>query len=170
MLKLHYGLDINNPNHIWLLQFLFLPLINFQLQFFAESWNNHKLHIRNGPNRSPIDMFGFDMLVYGVRGREIDLSEDELELYGLDWDAFDDDAIRGSQLQNNPLNEGTSSWIGQRGPPENLSKVIVESPEAPLNGVEINGLCAAIQHLPAQSNDTNIALTWSIALVYVCTT
>ena len=171
MLELHYGLDINNVNHIWLLQYLFLPLINLQLQFFAESWNNHKLQIRGGPNRSPIDMFGFDMVVYGLRGREleIELNDEELELYGLDWDALDDDAIRSSQLQNNPVNEGTSSWIGRRGPPDNLSEVTVESPEAPLDVAEVNGLHAAIQHLPAHSDDTSVVQVWTTALAYVRT-
>ncbi|KAF7311812.1 hypothetical protein MIND_00191700 [Mycena indigotica] len=88
-LELHYGLNINNVGHIWLLHFLFLATINSQLAFFAESWNEHRIQIRNGPNRSPIDMFGFDMLICGVRGDELPpeeegLSEEELEVYGID--------------------------------------------------------------------------------------
>ncbi|KAJ7463135.1 hypothetical protein B0H11DRAFT_2241111 [Mycena galericulata] len=41
-----------------------------QLRFFMESWDRHQIRIRNGPNRSPADMFGFDMLVHGVRGTD----------------------------------------------------------------------------------------------------
>lgn len=67
-LELRFGLNINNANHIWLLHLLFLPVINSVLAFFAQSWNEHKIEIRDGPNRSPSDMFGFDMLVHGLRG------------------------------------------------------------------------------------------------------
>ena len=66
-LELRYGLDINNVHHIWLVHYLFLSLINQQLQFFAEAWNQHKLQIRNGPNRSPANLFGFNMIVHGIR-------------------------------------------------------------------------------------------------------
>lgn len=87
-LELTHGLDINNSNHIWLLHHLFLPMLNQQLQFFAEAWNHHRIQIRNGPNRSPVDMFGFDMLVHGVRGDQVpqheNLTEEEIEVYGVD--------------------------------------------------------------------------------------
>ncbi|KAG6806455.1 hypothetical protein H0H92_011282, partial [Tricholoma furcatifolium] len=59
-LELQHGLDINNVHHIWLLHHLFLSTINQQLEFFVQSWNQHRIQIRNGPNRSPADMFGFD--------------------------------------------------------------------------------------------------------------
>jgi hypothetical protein len=84
MLEMRHGLNINNQNHIWLLQHLFLPLINQQLSFFAEGWNNHRLQIRHGPNRSPIDLFTLDMMVYGMRGRQLELDAEELEVYGID--------------------------------------------------------------------------------------
>src|SRR5437016_4669654 len=42
ILELRHGLNINNSNHIWLLHFLFLPTINQDLTFFAESWNHHR--------------------------------------------------------------------------------------------------------------------------------
>ncbi|TFK59855.1 hypothetical protein BDN72DRAFT_743822, partial [Pluteus cervinus] len=67
-LEAHSGLQINNPDHLWLLHKLFLPTINSQLAVFVESWNHHTINIRNGPNRSPVDMFGFDMLALGFRG------------------------------------------------------------------------------------------------------
>ena len=66
-LELHYGLDINNIHHIWPLHHLFLHLINQQLTFFVESSRNqHQIQIRDGPNQSSVDMFGFDMLVHSV--------------------------------------------------------------------------------------------------------
>lgn len=95
-LEMHYGLDINNANHIWLLHLLFLPIINAALAFFAESWNLHKLQIRGGPNRSPINMYSFDMLVCGVRGvgiLEDIMPNEELEVYGVDWEGLEDDEV-----------------------------------------------------------------------------
>ena len=49
-LELQHGLDINNVYHISLLHHLFLSLINQQLRFFSEAWNQHKLQIHDGPN------------------------------------------------------------------------------------------------------------------------
>ena len=78
VLELRHGLDINNPNHIWLLHLIFLPTINMSLKFFAEAWNEHQIQIRGGPNRSPSDMFYFDMLVHGVRGESLtDMMDDD---------------------------------------------------------------------------------------------
>jgi hypothetical protein len=59
-LELQHGLDINNTHHIWLIHHLFLSTINQQLAFFADAWNQHRIQIRDGPNRSPADLFGFD--------------------------------------------------------------------------------------------------------------
>jgi len=110
-LELRHGLDINNTNHIWLLHRLFLNTINQQLSFFAESWNQHRLQIRNGPNRSPADLFGFDMFVHGVRGDQLpdeQLNDEELEVYGVDWEGLHDETLLQSQRRNNTTNEGWS--------------------------------------------------------------
>ena len=48
-LELQHGLDVNNINHIWLLQYLFLQVINNQLMFWASSWNQHKQQVQGGP-------------------------------------------------------------------------------------------------------------------------
>ncbi|KAJ7633530.1 hypothetical protein DFH06DRAFT_1272399 [Mycena polygramma] len=134
VLELRHGLDINNISHIWLLHFLFLATINSQLAFFAQSWNQHRIQIRDGPNRSPADMFVFDMLANGVRGNQLPaeevLSEEELEVYGIDWAGLRDDDLLASQRTNNPMGEGASSWVGRVGPPPlgDLSSVVVEPP------------------------------------------
>ncbi|KAJ7705834.1 hypothetical protein B0H14DRAFT_3099686 [Mycena olivaceomarginata] len=124
-LEIRYGLDINNVAHIWLLHFLFLGTINTQLAFFAEAWNQHRIQIRNSTNRSPTDMFVFDMYVNGVRGdrlppEEENLNEEELEVYGIDWQGLRDNGVLQSQAQNNSMGEGSSSWVGRTGPPPDL--------------------------------------------------
>ncbi|CAA7258605.1 unnamed protein product [Cyclocybe aegerita] len=132
-LELRHGLDINNGSHIWLLQHIFLPLINFDLLLFAEGWNEHRIQIRDGPNRSPNDLFGFDMLVHGVRGDPLNemMSPEELEVYGIDWEGLRDERLLESQQLNNGIEEGATSWIGQSGPPDHLNEVRVDSPNNP---------------------------------------
>ncbi|KAJ6457388.1 hypothetical protein C8R45DRAFT_1056388 [Mycena sanguinolenta] len=151
MLEVRYGLDINNVAHIWLLHFLFLGTINSQLAFFAGAWNQHRIQMRGSTNRSPTDMFVFDMFINGVRGDQLPpeeegLNEDELEIYGIDWQGLREDGILHSQAQNNPRDEGSSSWLGRTGPPNDLSQVLLLM----LNAVE-----------------TDIILLWTQALAHV---
>ncbi|KAF8122633.1 hypothetical protein K438DRAFT_1913379 [Mycena galopus ATCC 62051] len=161
LLEVRYGLDINNVAHIWLLHFLFLGTINTQLTFFAESWNQHRIQIQNGPNRSPTDMFVFDMYVNGVRGNQLpqeeeDLGEDELEVYGIDW-----------QAQNNSSTEGSSSSVGRTGPPPDLSQVIVQPPVGTLTEQEATNLYNSFSHLIGSAHDGDIILLWNQALAHV---
>lgn len=67
-LELRHGLDAGNPNHIWLLQYLFLVKINEEIGRFIAAWNNHKLRQRGQRARTPLDMFHFDMHVCGICG------------------------------------------------------------------------------------------------------
>lgn len=170
-LELHHGLDINNVNHIWLLHHLFLNTLNEQLAFWAESWNQHHIQIRHGPNRSPADMFGFDMLVQGVRGdllpqEEEDIDDNELEVYGIDWEALRDERLLSSRQENNNRDEGWSSWIGQ-GPPEGLSEVLVDPPQGSLRADEMVYLDRLLQQFGGSPADTDIVQLWARALAYM---
>ncbi|KAJ3507942.1 hypothetical protein NMY22_g16776 [Coprinellus aureogranulatus] len=180
-LELRHGLNINNPHHIWLLHYLFLPVINQQLSFFAESWNHHRIQIRGGPNRSPADMFGFDMLVHGVRGQQLpplqrpppqyedhDLPEEELEVYGIDWTAFRDDQLLRSLRGNNSQTEEGTSWIGRTGPPPNLNEVPLDPPDAPGQegqfGQFQQEMGQWIRRLEEQGQDVTIEALWTTGL------
>lgn len=142
-LEVHHHLDINNTNHIWLLHLIFLPLVNDDISFFISNWNHHRLQARGQRTRSPLDMFNFDMMVRGVRGtsvafgvnqeegeivREGDDQVEELDMYGVDWEALADSAVITSQRANNAAAEGVASWNGRLGPPTNLSSVVVDPP------------------------------------------
>ncbi|KAK6972320.1 hypothetical protein R3P38DRAFT_3134346 [Favolaschia claudopus] len=174
LLELHHGLDINNVSHIWLLHYLFLTQINQQLEFFMDSWNQHQIQVRDGPNRSPADMFGFDMLVHGVRGTNLNAARDEehmsdaeLEVYGVDWEGFQDDVLLDSRQENNAVNEGSSSWIGRVGPPpaEQLNEVLVEPPTGPFSPEEMDDLAASLGHLADAVDDNEVANLWTEALI-----
>ena len=167
MLELRHGLDINNPNHIWLLHLIFLPTINASLQFFSESWNEHQIQIRGAPNRSPSDMFYFDMLVRGVRGESLAdmMDQDELEAYGIDWEALQDDNIRQSQLNNNGIHEGDTSWIGSTGPPVDLSEVLVHSPNSPFDAEDAEQIIFhSVEQWLGQMDNDSVSLAWLHAL------
>ncbi|KAJ7722087.1 hypothetical protein B0H16DRAFT_1334865, partial [Mycena metata] len=165
MLELHRGLDINNVNHIWLLHYLFLPTINDQLTFFAQLWNEHRIQIRNGPNRSPADMFHFDTL---VRGHALvdDLSEEELEVYGVDWEGLHHNTLLHSQRENNTAEMGWTSWLVCVGPPEHLNEVPVESPEGPLHLDQVAALEAVVGQWRGLAANLNIIHLWSIAFAF----
>ncbi len=76
-------------------------------------------------------MFGFDMLVHGVRGDQLpqdeNLTEEEIEVYGIDWAALQDEQVLHSVHAHNS-NEGSTSWIGHTGPPAHLNEVQLEAP------------------------------------------
>ncbi|KAJ7109546.1 hypothetical protein C8R43DRAFT_904859 [Mycena crocata] len=168
LLELRYGLDINSIAHIWLLHFLFLATINSKLAFFAESWNQHQIQIRNGPNHSPTDMFVFDMFVNGVRGdrlpeQEEGLGDNELGIYGIDWQGLCDEAV----LQNNSMAKGSTSWVGCVGPPPDLSEVVVQPPTGTLSEHELLGLNNAFSNLLGSANEDDIISLWTNALAYV---
>ncbi|KAK7439172.1 hypothetical protein VKT23_017662 [Stygiomarasmius scandens] len=134
-LEAEHGMNINNSHHIWLLQHIFLPLINDNLRFFAESWNEHRIRIRGQASRSPSDMFFFDMIALGMRGQEISLPEEELEVFGIDWDSYADDDILNSHYDNNL--PGQQSATGGMPSREQLSYVEVEPPDQVLTEEQI---------------------------------
>ena len=45
-------------------------------------------------------MFTFDMLVYGVRGDNLEdmMEEEELEVYGIDWKGLREDHVHHSTI------------------------------------------------------------------------
>ncbi|KAJ3902573.1 hypothetical protein F5879DRAFT_805174 [Lentinula edodes] len=138
-LEIHHGLQVSNTNHIWLLQHIFLPIINEQLAFWAESWNSHRISQRCGPARSPEDMFVFDSLVNGVRGDNLDqfaMTDEELEVFGVDWEGLQDETLLRT-LRTNYAREGSGSWLGHRGPPPDLNEVAVSPPSTLLTQEQI---------------------------------
>ncbi|KAE9387610.1 hypothetical protein BT96DRAFT_1079113 [Gymnopus androsaceus JB14] len=169
MLELHYGLDTSNVNHIWLLHHLFLPTINDQLTFWAESWNHHCISQNNRASRSPEDMFGFDMLVNGFHSDSVEqftMTEEELEVFGVDCEGLQDEVLLQS-LHRNYNNDGSSSWLGHRGPPPDLIKVIVDPPSGPLASQQLATLHEQVQGFICQPQEAEVALLWIHALATV---
>jgi hypothetical protein len=129
------------------------------------------MQIRDGPNRSPADMFGFDMLVHGLRGdhpfsdsAEENMTDEELEIYGIDWEALQNGHLLESVRQNKQSDTDTTSWIRQMGPPNNLNEVPLFPPDAPVvdNFSIFNSSMTVWMETPGQN--TTISSVWVYGL------
>ncbi|KAJ3770384.1 hypothetical protein FB446DRAFT_647046 [Lentinula raphanica] len=174
-LEMDHQLDASNPNHIWLLQYLFLPAINQSLNFWVEAWNCHRISQRrgDGPARSPEDMFGFDMLTQGLRGDSLDqfsMSEEELEVFGVDWEGLQDSVLLRSLRRNYAHEQGSSTWFGQCGPPDQLNEVEVEPPSDSMTADDARLMEEVLRSVPRGFDEGAVANLWRAALVHARTT
>ncbi|KAJ3730762.1 hypothetical protein EV361DRAFT_997993 [Lentinula raphanica] len=170
-----HQLDVNNRNHIWLLQHLFLPVINHSLYFWVQSWNCHRISQRrgDGPTRSPEDMWGFDMLSQGIRGDSLDqftMSDEELQEFGIDWEGVRDETLLDSLRQNYAHEQGANTWHGQHGPPAQLNSVEVEPPSGSMTADQIQRMDEVIDSLDRSSNEGDVVNLWRTGLVHARTT
>ncbi|KAJ7790254.1 hypothetical protein B0H14DRAFT_2396589 [Mycena olivaceomarginata] len=102
-LKVHHGLNLLVPAHIWLLHHLFLDAVNQDAQEWAAAWNCHVLQIRSEHACSPRDMYLFSMLQDGPRGLEyraepVDEVVEDPSTYGIDWTVADNPALMAHLL------------------------------------------------------------------------
>ncbi|KAF8513075.1 hypothetical protein JB92DRAFT_2721892, partial [Gautieria morchelliformis] len=75
-----HRLNCANPHHLWLLQHLFLDLINGDCDSFAQDWNLHPLSEHS--NQSPLDLRFINELLYGAAVEEFeDIDPDILQQY-----------------------------------------------------------------------------------------
>jgi hypothetical protein len=116
-----------------------------------------------------MDMFVFDMYIHGVRGfanaSPLDHVDDaELEVYGVDWEALQDDRILETRSTNNPPNEGSTSWLGRTQPPPQLSGVELDPPVAPTHDEYIQSLDLHIHHWMSGHPAASPAEIWINAL------
>jgi len=94
------GLNIDLPNHLWLLHKLFLNALNAHIEQFMHAWNHHIISIWGEQGCSPIDMFGFDMLIRGIQGNMM-WEEDMVRLDedGRDRERLQEDVLSLEDLQ-----------------------------------------------------------------------
>ena len=145
-LEANEGLDVDNPAHIWLIHHLFLDDINRDALSWAETWNNHKLQIRGERQQTPQEMFFFSMLEDGPRGLngphqngEADVQEEieeDLSLYGVDWEVMEDEALMTHYHQHNPIQLDNPFSTT----PSILSEVECKPPDCPLSAEGVHQL------------------------------
>ena len=110
-------------------------------------------------------------MVYGIRGDSLpeeEMSNEDIEIYGVDWEALSDDQLLRSQGENNSTNEGSTSWIGQTGPPQHLNEVPLYPPSSDvLTSAELLALAETVHPWYGLPDDENKFLVWSHGLGYV---
>lgn len=92
---------------------------------------------------------------------------DKLETFGFDWDGLRDNVLVASHMNNNDRTEGTSSWLGRRGPPPNLTEVCVDPPPGLLTHAQEASLMAYMSPLfLAQATPQALVQHWTTALAF----
>ena len=106
------------------------------------------------------------MMVYGVHGDSLpeeDMSNEDIEIYGVDWEALSDNRLLHSQVENNSTNKGSTSWIGRTGPLQHLNEVSVYPPSSD----KLLGLAETVHPWYGLPDNENKFLVWSHGLGYV---
>lgn len=110
------------------------------------------------------------MLVHGVRGHQLSdndsMSEEELEVFGVDWEGLEDNSLLLSRQANNPDDERPSSWIGRRGPPEHLNEVNLEAPGLPVPLDEVETIYTSVSPWIGCTNEGDIDMLWCNGLLF----
>lgn len=88
---------------------------------------------------------------------EEELNDDELQDYGVDWEALQDEVIVASHAANN---REPATWMGRTGPPENLSEVIVEDVGSALSADQAELLYRHIEPLLEQADQASLEERW----------
>lgn len=161
LLETFYGLNHNNPAHIWLLHHLFLEPLNREISAWAQAWNSHVIQHRRSErrgqkNRSPADMFLFGMLERGPRGLHsvashnptpVEPTEDELASYGVDWEEHQRADVMDHLLQRDPQEWEDDNPFQLVSTPSTLNEVICEAPNCPLSAEQVHLLDAQLDEL-----------------------
>ncbi|KZT23193.1 hypothetical protein NEOLEDRAFT_1157389 [Neolentinus lepideus HHB14362 ss-1] len=177
-LELYYGLDPENPYHIWLLHLLFVDTINSDAQEWADTWNSHTIELDGQRNRSPRDMFFFGLVEDGARGLEWvarpadeEIPEDELVGYGVDWEALENTRLMEHLLTNNPNEWEEHNPFAPINQPEKLSHVECEPPESPFDDeATMHIKCLVDERVPGPWRNMDVCkLVWQHAMDVVQT-
>jgi hypothetical protein len=75
-----------------------------------------------------------------------------------------DERFLQSRAENNSIDEESSSWISQIGPPERLNEVYVEAPNAPLAPDDMESINAATSPWIGLPDDDSIVRCWTEGL------
>ncbi|KAG1862824.1 hypothetical protein DFJ58DRAFT_715228 [Suillus subalutaceus] len=122
-LKAYDNLDVNNDSHLWLLHFLFLPLIN------------------DDPHRSPHDLFVQGIIEHGHRGVFIESGKDQevdnIVSYVIDWNDLDDQSLLAHHNTHNPEDGDSTNPFVSNHPDSDLSHVKVPESHCPFTDTQL---------------------------------
>jgi hypothetical protein len=140
-LDLEHNHDLNPFNfaHLWLLHFLFHAAINYDAQKSAAYWNSHTITLPRGQqSRRPDNMFFFGTLENGARGLERiqepvedALEPDQVNSYGIDWAAVEDDTLRERVLRRDTEAYVARNPFQNSALPSHMNAVACKAPNCP---------------------------------------
>jgi hypothetical protein len=144
-LEATHGLDASKPGHIWLLHYLFLQDIQDEATTWANTWNSHLMTLSKERDRSPEDMFVFDMLTRGPRGLDgLFLPDPEPvnpQEFGVAWEDFEDEQLMTALAEGPEVRH-----------PAHLHTVDVEAPPSPFTEEEVAQLDTVLTRLVGRPN------------------
>ncbi|KAE9383982.1 hypothetical protein BT96DRAFT_1102791, partial [Gymnopus androsaceus JB14] len=94
------------------------------------------------------------------------MSDKELEVFGVDWEGLQDETLLHSLHRNYAHKEGSSTWLGQHGPPSNLNEVQVDPPSGLMTANEIQGMDMVLALIHCSSEEGDVVQLWHSALIY----
>lgn len=155
------GLDVDSDEHVWLLHYLFLDDLNCEILEWAEVWNNHKITTPGLEAMSPKALKLQSITLHGIRGILEPIPEDEVEEYGIDWDAYEDSRIRTHHDRHNAIDaQGVEPLETQR--PAQHTVVEVQEPDCPLDADQLVELQSYLQNLRKVDRKNR----WILALAF----
>jgi hypothetical protein len=97
--------------------------------------------------------------------QDVLLSDEELDVFGVDWEGLQNENMLQSRQTNNPADEAARSWLAQNPPPQNLNQVHVDPPADIFTDEEIMVIDQSLLHLLGAVRDDEVAVLWTEALV-----
>ncbi|KAG2363736.1 hypothetical protein BDR07DRAFT_1281509 [Suillus spraguei] len=164
------GLDVNSNAHLWLLHFLFLPMVNNDAGQWAAAWNSHVFGCQGEPHHSSQHMFVQGIIENGHRSSIVhppgDDMVDNIVSYGIDWDDIDNSHLHSHHDTHNiPDEDGMNPFVSNQ--PTHLSHVDVPNPHCPFTVEQMQSFQYQLDPLLNHnypSNAHSYSLLWIQAL------
>lgn len=145
-----HGLTPGDLYHIWLLQHLFMHEIAQDAEQWRRIWNMHTMQLTGQRNESPESMWRWGMIQHGIRGlincTRIEPQDDNVnnpELYGIDWEALDDDDLMEQFFITHPEDYEDTETVSTA--PRTFSVVDVDHANCPLSDIAVEALDGTLQ-------------------------
>jgi hypothetical protein len=142
-LEQHHGLNVELDAHIWLLQYLYMGVINEDALQWAATWNQHPMRLPSGQagGKSPINQYLMGLAENGLRGIEDSAYEEDGDDYGIDWADLDNGELVQNILQRRGGLAGENRAHTAMAAPPHWSKVEVTSPtRCPIDPIQLQEL------------------------------
>ena len=156
-----HGLNVNIPQHKWLLRFLFLPILNEDAQEFANTWNQHVMELDGQRDMSPHDLFLTGTIQNGLRGilypQDDASGEDGNEIGRYEGEEVGLERGNGAEGVFNHAGIHNAEHLPVAAPPT-FSEVVLASSNCPLSAEQLQHLTGELGHREHLKNTVSMAV------------